>query len=209
MPTDPATDHEDLFALQQGEPAALNRLIARWQRPLVSFAYRYVQNRTDAHDLVAETFVKLYQHRQRLRPDTRLSAWLFTALSNLCHNHQRWKRRHPTVALSSTDYPGDDGGERDATVRGIASDQPSPELILEKNELLTSVRAAIDLLPHDLKVTLLLHHYEHLSYREISAIVGCSERGIETRLYRARQQLRDLLTRQLAENAASVSKQGP
>ena len=65
--------------------------------------------------------------------------------------------------------------------------------------MLAAVRAAIDLLPHDLKVTLLLHHYEHLSYREISAVVGCSERGVETRLYRARQQLRSLLAPQLAE----------
>ena len=202
MPTDPATDQDNLFALQQGEAAALNRLIACWQRPLVSFAYRYVQNSTDAHDLVAETFVKLYQQRLRLRTDTKLSAWLFTALSNLCHNHQRWKRRHPTVPLGTADYPTDDSGERDGTIGGIAADQPSPEAILEKNELLTAVRGAIDLLPHDLKVTLLLHHYEHLSYREIAAIAGCSERGVETRLYRARQQLRELLARQLTETTA-------
>ena len=198
MPNDPATDHDDLFALQQGESAALNRLIARWQRPLANFAYRYVQNSTDAQDLVAETFVKLYQQRLRLRTDTRLSAWLFTALSNLCHNHQRWKRRHPTVALSTTDHPDDDSAERDGTVRGIATNEPTPDAILEKDEQESAVRAAIDRLPHDLKITLLLHHFEHLSYREISVVAGCSERGVETRLYRARQQLRELLVHQLA-----------
>ena len=68
MPSDPATDHDDLFALQQGESAALNRLIARWQRPLSNFAYRYVQNSTDARDLVAETFVKLSREFARLSP---------------------------------------------------------------------------------------------------------------------------------------------
>lgn len=203
MPTDPATDHENLFALQQGEAVALNRLIARWQRPLINFAYRYVQNSTDANDLVAETFVKLYQQRLRLRADTKLSAWLFTALSNLCHNHQRWKRRHPTVALSTSDYVADDSTERHETVTGLASEQPAPDAILAKNELYDTVRAAIDRLPHDLKVTLLLHHYEQLSYREIAAIAGCSERGVETRLYRARQQLRELLAHQLPDIATS------
>lgn len=103
MSNDPATDLACLLALQQGEAAALNRLIARWQRPLHSFAYRYCQNRADAEDLVAQTFVRLYQQRLRLRPDTRLSAWLFTTLTNFCHNHHRWKRRHPTTAL---DVPG-------------------------------------------------------------------------------------------------------
>lgn len=202
MPSDPATDHDDLFALQQGESAALNRLITRWQRPLLNFAYRYVQNGTDAHDLVAETFVKLYQQRLRLRADTKLSAWLFTALSNLCHNHQRWKRRHPTVALSTTDHANNDPAERGGVIGELPSELPTPDTQLEKNELVAAVRAAIDLLPHDLKVTLLLHHYEHQSYREIAAIAGCSERGVETRLYRARQQLRELLAQRLPETTA-------
>jgi RNA polymerase sigma-70 factor (ECF subfamily) len=200
--SDPATDHDNLFALQQGESAALNRLIARWQRPLINFAFRYVQNGADAQDLVAETFVKLYQQRQRLRTDTKLSAWLFTALANLCHNHQRWKRRHPTVALGPTDFAPADPAERDGTVRAPASELPTPDAALEANERAAGVRAAVDLLPHDLKVTLLLHHYEHQSYREIAAVVGCSERGVETRLYRARQQLRGLLVRLLPETTA-------
>ena len=101
MSTDPVTDRENLLELQRGDAAALNRLIARWQRPLLAFAYRYVQNSADAQDLVAETFVRLYSRRASLRPDTNLPAWLFTTLSNLCHNHHRWKRRHPTVAFGA------------------------------------------------------------------------------------------------------------
>lgn len=194
MPNDPATDLACLLALQQGEAAALNRLIDRWQRPLHSFAYRYCQNRADAEDLVAQTFVRLYQQHQRLRPDTKLSAWLFTTLTNFCHNHHRWKRRHPTIAL---DAPS--GGQHGEYPPGsgpgdLPSEQPTPDQSLEQDESVAAVRAAINRLPHDLKVTLLLHHYDRLSYREIGQITGCSERGVETRLYRARQQLRDLLT---------------
>ena len=63
------------------------------------------------------------------------------------------------------------------------------------------MRAAIDALPHDLKVAILLHHYEHLSYREMAAICECSERGVETRLYRARQLLRVQLAGFLRETS--------
>jgi RNA polymerase sigma-70 factor (ECF subfamily) len=190
---DPATDLACLLALQQGEAAALNRLIARWQRPLHSFAYRYCQNRADAEDLVAQTFVRLYQQRLRLRPDTKVSAWLFTTLTNFCHNHHRWKRRHPTTALDAP--AGGPAGEspRRSALDDLAAEQPGPDESLELDESLAAVRAAIDRLPHDLKVTLLLHHYDRLSYREIGQITGCSERGVETRLYRARQQLRERL----------------
>ena len=184
MPVDPVTDRSDLLALQQGEAAALNRLIARWQRPLHHFAYRYVQNTTDAADLAAATFVRLYQQRLRLRPDTKLSAWLFTTLANLCHNHHRWKRRHPTFAL---DAPTGEAGQ-------TAGDQ-----------LVAAVRAAIDRLPHDLKVTLLLHQYDRLSHLEIGEITGCSVRGVETRLYRARKQLRLLLADFIAASPPAPS----
>ena len=193
MSHDPATDEAALLALQQGDASALNRLIGRWQRPLHSFAYRYCQNQSDAEDLVAQTFARLYQQRTRFRPDTRLSAWLFTTLTNLCHNHHRWKRRHPTVNLESGHAGAGDEPARGPSQDNLVSDQMSPDQALERDEALAAVRAAIGRLPHDLKVTLLLHHYDRLSYREIAEITGCSERGVETRLYRARLQLREML----------------
>lgn len=192
MPSDPAIDRASLAALQHGDTTALNRLIARWQRPLVSYAYRYVQNATDANDLVANVFVRFYQQRSRLRPDTNVAAWLFTALTNLCHNHHRWKRRHPTVPLDPVNSRPD--GERSSGDFGeLASDRPGPDALLAQDEVADAVRSAIEELPHDLKVAVLLHHYQNLSYREIAEITRCSERGVETRLYRARQQLRQLL----------------
>lgn len=198
MSTDPATDRASLSELQRGDAASLNRLISRWDRPLLGFAYRYVQNTADARDLVAEAFVRLYQQRARLRPDTNVAAWLFTTLTNLCHNHHRWKRRHPTVALDAPAEPGDASGPPRA-IAGIVSREASPDVALARDESLEAVRAAIDALPHDLKAAVLLHHYEHLSYREIAAITHCSERGVETRLYRARQQLRQQLAEFLRE----------
>jgi len=189
---DPATDRANLAALQQGDTTALNRLIARWQRPLLGYAYRYVQNSADAHDLVAGVFVRLYQQRNKLRADTNVAAWLFTALTNLCHNHHRWKRRHPTLPLDAPNRD-DEGAGAIASFAEIPSDQPAPSTSIAHDELLEAVRVAIDELPHDLKVTVLLHHYQNLSYREVGEITHCSERGVETRLYRARQQLRQKL----------------
>jgi RNA polymerase sigma-70 factor (ECF subfamily) len=197
--SEPASDLACLQALQEGQDRALDQLITRWQRPLFSFAWRYVQNDADAHDLVAETFVRLHQQRMRLRPDTKLAAWLFTTLSNLCHNHYRWRVRHPTVSL---DASLEDSGSS-VTAKLSPAEGPLPDAALEHSEACAAVRAAIDSLPHDLRTTVLLHHYEHLSYREISVIVGCSERGVETRLYRARQRLREELAGFLHETVGT------
>ncbi len=189
MSNDPATDRANLLELQQGDASALNRLIARWQRPLIGFAQRYLQNAADSQDMVAEAFVRLYQRRKSLRPDTNVPAWLFTTLTNLCHNHHRWRRRHPTVAFGSPP-PGAGPGARAGDGSEFATSERGPDDALARDESLEALKAAIDSLPHDLKVSVLLHHYEHLSYREIAVITRCSERGVETRLYRARQHLR-------------------
>lgn len=199
MNSEPASDLACLQALQEGQDNALDELIARWQRPLYSFAWRYVQNEADAQDLVAETFVRLHQQRMRLRTDTKLAAWLFTTLSNLCHNHYRWRVRHPTVSL---DASFEDSGAP-VSAKLSPAEEPLPDAALEHGEACAAVRAAIDRLPHDLRTSVLLHHYEHLSYREIGVIVGCSERGVETRLYRARQRLKDELAGFLHETVGT------
>ena len=185
MNVDRSSDATRLSALRAGEGEAFDELVARWQRPLFAFAWRYVHQHADAEDLVIATFVRLHEQRTRLRPDTNLSAWLFTALANLCHNHHRWRRRHPEHSLEAT--------AEDAASPPFAPESPAPlpPAALESGETAATVRAAIDRLPHDQKTVVLLHHFERLGYGEIAAIVGCSERGVETRLYRARQRLRD------------------
>ena len=72
-------------------------------------------------------------------------------------------------------------------------DRANPALAMQRGETVSAVREAIARLPHDIRSVFLLHHYEHLSYQEIAGIAGCSERGVETRLYRARQRLRQSL----------------
>jgi RNA polymerase sigma-70 factor (ECF subfamily) len=193
---DPAIDRASLLALQRGDASELNRIIARWQRPLFGFAYRYTQNAADAEDLVAETLARLYAERRRLREGSNLSAWLFTTLSNLCHNHHRWKRRHPAVPLDDRADAGA-GGAAEA----LQGPGRGPDSEMAHGEALEALRKAVDALPHGLKAAVLLHHYERLSYHEIAAITGCSDRGVETRLYRARQLLRQELAEYLGEGS--------
>ncbi len=188
MSPDPISDQDLFVALQRGDDLALNQLISRWEKPLFAFAWRYVQNTADARDLVAETFVRLYQQRLRLRTDTKVSAWLFTALTNLCHNQYRWRHRHPTVSFHSQEEDGSSLSDR------LSGDAPRVNENVERDEALHQLMKAVDELPHELKTTVLLHHYEGLTYQQIGAITGCSPRGVETRLYRAKQRLRERLT---------------
>lgn len=181
-----------LAAIRAGEDHAFDALVGRMQRPLFTFAWRYLHNNADAEDLVVETFVRLFQARGRLRDDTNLSAWLFTTLANLCHNRHRWRMRHREASLDAPAGPAEP-----------PTPLATPDRAMERDEASAALRAAIERLPHDQRTVVLLHHYEHLSYREIGTVVGCSERGVETRLYRARQQLRAELSGFLRETISS------
>ena len=191
MNAEPNPDAHRFTALQAGDESAFEAVVRQMQAPLFTFAWRYLRNSADAEEVVIETFVRLDQARRRLRADTNLNAWLFTTLANLCHNRHRWRTRHPEISL---EVPA--AAER--AENSVSA--PTPEHALEHDETVAALHAAIDTLAHDQRTVILLHHYEHLSYREIGAVVGCSERGVETRLYRARQNLRGRLAGFLHES---------
>ncbi len=198
MPADSAQDLALMASLVAGRDSALDELMERWEGPLRSFAYRYLLNATDTDEVVEETFVRIYHKRADFVPGSNFSAWLFTIAANLCRHRLRWRRRHPSESI---DIPDEDGAP------GLGSTLPAggadPAVAAEGNERIAALRAAIAALPHDQRTVFLLHSYEGLSYREIAATVGCSERGVETRLYRARQTLRDKLTALLAPTVAA------
>lgn len=198
----PNDDKSDILmqALRIGRSAALNELMSHWEGPLLRFVYRYVQNETTARDIVQETFVRVYLYRDRFKDGTSFSTWAFTIAANLCRNHHRWLGRHPTVSL---DEPMDtDRG--DTRYDQLASAEGAPDFSAQQSERVDALKAAIADLPHDLRTALLLYEYEELSYREIAAVVGCSEKGVESRLVRARIKLKKRLSIELAAVRAAT-----
>ena len=179
-----------MLRLKGGDDLALNELMSRWQTPLVSFILRYTGNREDALDLAQETFVRVFEHRASYEPRSKFSTWLFTIAANLCRNQARWRERHPTVTLHSTGEDNDDALEQT-----LSSTGGTPCDNADREDLASAVREAIQTLPHDLRAVVLLFEYQEQGYQEIAGALGCSPKAVETRIYRARQILREKLTR--------------
>jgi RNA polymerase sigma-70 factor (ECF subfamily) len=181
-------DHELMARLAAGDDLALNALMRRWSDRIVSFLYRMTGRHDAAVDLAQETFVKLYQARARYRPrGGEFSTWLFAIASNLAKNHARWRSRHPEVSL---DVPADD---HISSLPEPRSTEASPYQAAVSHETQERVRTAILALPDELREVLLLFTHEQLGYADIAHIVGCSPKAVETRIYRARQILKERL----------------
>jgi len=181
--------------LRDGEDLALNEIMERWQRRLTSYLLRYLGNETAALDLAEETFVRVYQSRSKFQPRGEFSTWLFAIATNLARQHFRWLKRHPAISIDSPEAGGD---ERPLGDRLPANDA-NPRDAAEKDERAKLVKEAVLALPHDLREAVVLFEYEDLSHEQIGKIAGCSPKAVETRLYRARQILREKLQHYLAE----------
>ena len=167
-----------MHAVKHEQTSALVILIERWEPRLLNFIFRYVQNESVARDLVQEAFVRVYQARHSYDENRSFSTWLFTIAINLCRNHQRWIRRHAEVPMEDFQQP-----VNTATPAKSACSREQQQRIAD----------AVGCLPHTLKMTVLLYYFEDLNYQQIADITGCSVRGIESRLYRARKILADRL----------------
>lgn len=171
----------DILAMQRlatGDDLALNEIMHRWKSRVAAFTQRMTGDAETAKDLTLETFVRLYQRRQSYRPAAAFPTYLFRIAANLARNHQRWQRRHPTISLD------DDPGETRTPAEAEADGKQ------EREERLHQVETAIAALPAPLREAILLFTYQDMNYVQIAEVARCSVKAVETRIYRARQQLR-------------------
>lgn len=190
-PGDP--DREDMLALVAGESEALDRLMARHGLPVFHFLVRMVGHDADAADLAQETFARLYQTRDRYRPDRPFGSWLYTLAANLARNHLRWRNRHPAESL---DQPAAEDAPPLREAMPGTIENPAEQIA--GAELKDAVRRAITHLPPALREALVLVEFEDHSVRETAEILAIPPRTVESRLFHARRLLRDRLRRWLS-----------
>ncbi len=187
-PETDARDRADMERLAAGQDAALNDLMERHATPVFHFLCRMVANEDDANDLAQETFVRVFRARASFRAGEKFSTWLFTIAANLARNHFRWRSRHPNVSLET------ETGETEQTLGGtLLANDPAPNEQVLASERAAAVRAAVGKLPEDLREAIVLCEWEELSTADAAAILEATPKAVESRLYRARQILREQL----------------
>ena len=183
-----ALDRADMARLAAGQDAALNDLMERHATPVFHFLCRMVGNEDDANDLAQETFARVFRAAASFRPGEKFSTWLFTIAANLARNHFRWRSRHPNVSLEA-----ETGDSEQSLGSTLPANEPAPNEQALAAERAEAVRVAVGKLPEDLREAIVLCEWEELSVAEAAKILETTPKGVESRLYRARQILRERL----------------
>ena len=181
-------DLRDMRRLATGQEVCLDALIGRHGPSLFRFLVRVLGNANDAEEVAQESFVKVYQNRGRFNPQHRFTSWLYRIATNLARDRLRRSRRRHELPFQGFD--GSNPGPHPAEPRDPGLD---PLQSLAATEAGGLVRAAVQSLPEDLRIPIILAEYEELTHAEIGSVVGCTAKAVEMRLYRARQALRKML----------------
>jgi len=180
MPTD-ANEREIIESARDGDEDAFAALVDRYAKPVLNFAYRMLGDAAEAEDVAQDTFVRAWRHLHGFR-ETRaaFSTWLFQIARNAALDRIRSRTRRQTTSLNDLDVEP-------------ASAQAGPVDTADRNELGRAIASAVAELPEEQRTAFVLAEYHGQSMREIAAVMDCSEKSVENRLYRARQFLREKL----------------
>ncbi|MCX8035824.1 MAG: sigma-70 family RNA polymerase sigma factor [Candidatus Sumerlaeia bacterium] len=186
-------DHELMQRLQGGDEAALERLVRRWEQPILNFFYHAIGDLDTAEDLRQDVFVRLYTYRAGYRGNGTFRSWLYQLAANVLRSHLRRVRSLPMTGFSETDNVPDGEAEGDADRsrggRQLANESAACREVFQM-ESQRLARALLDSLPVEDREVLLLRFYEGLQYAEISAVLGIAESSAKSRVYRALEKLR-------------------
>lgn len=200
---DPDRPDEVLMAdVGGGDELAFNALVERYERPLLNFIYRFVGDPQLARDLYQETFLRVYRAARSYNPARRFSTWLFQIAANLCIDELR---RRKVARVLELDLQANRAPEGFSEMRHAhplvrydwqSAAMEDPVEMVERKELSERVQAAIQALPADARVVLVLRHYQGLSYQEISDVLHCPVGTVKSRLHTALRALKHRLLEQ-------------
>lgn len=174
----------------QGDRASYASLVQLTQQPLFRRVYVQLGEQEEAEDIVQEVLVHAWRSLPRLRDPQAAWAWLCQMAYNLTRDHRRKRARNQSPLLSSEET-------RDFLESINLKDTLTPEKQMLSAELSQLVKFAIEQLKEKHREIVLLREFGQFSYQEIAEMLGCSSSAVESRLHRARLQLKKILVRSL------------
>jgi RNA polymerase sigma-70 factor (ECF subfamily) len=202
-------DQRLMERFQEGDVSAFEVLLHKYQAPVLALVRRYLGSRSAGIDDVAqEVFVRIFRSKHTYEPRAKVGTWIYRVTVNTCLNEIRrlGADKNRRVAGFSAVF-GDDGGDAgQETLADRAA--PAPDERLEAGEVEARVREAVDALPQQQRLAVVLSRYHALPYEEVAAALGSTVPAVKSLLTRARENLRRALSPYVTGAAPSSPEGG-
>jgi RNA polymerase sigma-70 factor (ECF subfamily) len=201
IPADNSPDAIDadasLVALsQQGDLPAFEALVAKYQKRMLNIAFRFLGDHDDACEVVQDAFVSAYRNLKGFRGEAKFSTWLTAITMNLSRNRLKRMKLHQARVPVSLDAPIQTAsGEM---MPDPPSGEPSVLDRMEKQDVKNKVQDCIKALEPDFREVLVLRDMQDFSYEEIGGMLKVAAGTVKSRLFRARESVKDCLKKAMA-----------
>lgn len=193
---DVAREDEDaslVCACQRGDVDAFGLLVERHQKKMINVAYRMTGNYDEAFDIVQDAFLSAYRAIGQFRAEARFSTWLCGIVLNAAKTRLKRAKDHPILSLD------DPAGPSGPLVARAAAGGASALEVLERKEIQAAVRHCIGTLGEEYREVMVLRDTLGYAYEEIRAMLGVPEGTIKSRLFRAREAVKNCLKATLGD----------
>ncbi len=174
-------DEDLVLRVQQGDKSAYDILVLRYQHKIIQLVNRYVKDHSEAQDVAQEAFIKAYRALGSFRGDSAFYTWLYRIAINTAKNYLVSRSRR------NSDYHVDvqdaEAIENAPQLQGL----DTPERNLLSEEIVNTIQAAIENLPEEMRVAIMLREFEGMSYEEIAEAMDCPVGTVRSRIFRARE----------------------
>ena len=190
FPVDLPEDTADAYKAADGDTAAFERLVRKYEKYVCTTVYSVVRNYDDSFDVAQEVFLKLYHNIGSFKGESSFSSWLYRIAKNTALDFLRKdKKNKNNVSLYTENSDGEE------TVMDIpdTSVSSSPEQTAVKNEAKEILYSALDEISDEHKEIIILRDVDGYTYEEIAEMLGLEYGTVKSRLFRAREALRKKL----------------
>ena len=179
-------DVQLMLKVKEGNRTAFEELMRKYYPRILNFLYRFVGgNNATAEDLTQEVFMRVYKSAGRYKPRSQFQTWIYTIAKNVGLNELRRNKRLP---LSLHEAFGT--GEKELSGGGEDPNVTSPDEEIMQKEKVAEIRAAINNLPKNQRIAVILKRYEGFSYAEIATTLDISDKAVKSLLSRAKENLK-------------------
>ena len=189
-------EDDDDFAIidrcRNGDINSFQVIVERYQKKMLNISYRMLDDYEDACDVVQESFISAYKALPGFRGDSSLSSWLTAIVMN--HSRNRLKQRRVRTGRECVSIDAASDPEYGGASLDLPSENASAHDRLEKRELERRVQDCIGSLSDEYRDVVILRDLQEFSYDEIGSILNLAEGTVKSRLFRARDSLKNCLS---------------
>lgn len=178
-----------MLEFQNGSKSAFETLMQNYYPRVLNFVYRFAGNKEIAEDLAQEVFLRVFKYGPRYKPKSKFQTWLYTIAKNLSLNELRKNKD----VIASLDEPATFGNE-DLQKQIDNPERSGVDEELIRKEKAMVIRQAINGLPENQRLAVILRRYDNFSYVEIAETLGVSDKAVKSLLSRAKVNLRRRLS---------------